>query len=107
VQTEKPPEKILIVEDDAATREGLAAILSRAEESTVGRLAGGITHDFPNLLTVISGYAKLLLTGTAEGDPGRELVREMARDGEGQTPSRSSASRFSSIPRPGLSGMLR
>ena len=37
----------------------------------VGRMAGGIAHDFRNLLTVILGCAELLLENTGPGDPAR------------------------------------
>jgi two-component system cell cycle sensor histidine kinase/response regulator CckA len=36
---------------------------------TVGRLAGGITHDFNNLLMVILGFTDLLGAGLEPGDP--------------------------------------
>ncbi len=35
----------------------------------VGQLAGGIAHDFNNLITVINGYAELLLQRHQPGDP--------------------------------------
>ena len=41
----------------------------------IGRLAGGVAHDFNNILTVIQGYATLLEQGTMEG---REAAREIA-----------------------------
>ncbi len=43
----------------------------------VGRLAGGVAHDFNNILTTIIGYADLLLTGLGAEDPRAAEVREI------------------------------
>jgi two-component system cell cycle sensor histidine kinase/response regulator CckA len=40
----------------------------------VGRLAGGIAHEFGNVLTIISGYCALLLSSLKKDDPLREEV---------------------------------
>jgi len=45
----------------------------------VGRLAGGVAHDFNNVLTAIFGYADLLLDGFAHDDPRRDDVEEIKR----------------------------
>jgi PAS domain S-box-containing protein len=45
----------------------------------VGRLAGGVAHDFNNVLTAIFGYADLLLDGLDLTDPRRMDVEEIKR----------------------------
>ncbi len=41
---------------------------------TVGRLTGGVAHDFNNILTVVIGNAELLLENLPPGDPSRHLA---------------------------------
>ena len=45
----------------------------------VGRLAGGVAHDFNNVLTAIFGYSDLLLDGLDSEDPRRADVDEIKR----------------------------
>jgi two-component system, cell cycle sensor histidine kinase and response regulator CckA len=48
----------------------------------MGRLAGGISHDFNNLLGVIIGYSDLLLTSPLHEDLTRHHVQEIKKAGQ-------------------------
>jgi PAS domain S-box-containing protein len=63
-------------------REEIEKALQQAHRmETVGRLAGGVAHEFNNMLAVILGYAELMRGRIPEGDPMRKFVAEIERAG--------------------------
>ncbi len=77
------PVRFVGVTLDISERKRLEEQFRQAQKlESVGRLAGGVAHDFNNVLTVINGYSDILLAGMDAGDPLRELVTPIRAAGE-------------------------
>ncbi len=64
---------------EEALRLSEAQLRQAQKMEAVGRLAGGVAHDFNNVLTAIFGYADLVLDSFEAGDPRRLDVEEIKR----------------------------
>jgi PAS domain S-box-containing protein len=54
-------------------------LLQSHKMESIGRLAGGVAHDFNNMLGVILGNTELLLSGCGEEDPQRESLQTIQK----------------------------
>jgi PAS domain S-box-containing protein len=69
--------------EDITSHRRLEEELRQAQKmEAVGRLAGGISHDFNNLLTVILGYTDVALDSVSSADPLHATLLEIRRAGE-------------------------
>jgi len=68
---------------DVTERRRLEEQLRHSQKmEAVGRLAGGVAHDFNNLVTVINGYCDLILAKLGPDDPIRPELEAVHRAGE-------------------------
>jgi two-component system cell cycle sensor histidine kinase/response regulator CckA len=70
------------VQAEAALRRSQEELSQARKMEAVGRLAGGVAHDFNNLITVIRGYAELVEESLPEAGPARADIREVKRAAE-------------------------
>jgi len=69
---------VLSLIQDVTDQRRLEEQLAHAQKlEAVGRLAGGVAHDFNNVITAISGYAQLLSGSLAPEDPRRADADEI------------------------------
>ena len=73
----EPGHALLIAEPNGGTAPGEESLLQAQRWEAVGRLAGGVVHDFNNLLTGVMLYCDLLLTAFDPRDRRRRYADEI------------------------------
>jgi signal transduction histidine kinase/CheY-like chemotaxis protein len=71
------------IETDVNDRVTLEEQLRHAQKlEAIGQLAGGVAHDFNNILTAVLGYSDLLMARVPPSDPNRHALEEIQKGGE-------------------------
>jgi PAS domain S-box-containing protein len=77
------PDEILVATRDIGERVRLEEKLRQAEKlEAVGQLAGGVAHDFNNMLAVILGCSDIALRALPPGSEAQEMLRQIHDAGE-------------------------
>ena len=83
VQDAQYAEIFEVIAEDVTERQVLEAQLRQAQKlESIGRLAGGVAHDFNNLMMATIGYADLILMDLAPESPLRAKVEAIKNAGE-------------------------
>ncbi len=79
VEAEGETFAIAFVTDITARKRLEDQLLCAQKMEAVGRLAGGVAHDFNNMLTIIAGYNRMMLDQISTLDPMRGYAEEILK----------------------------
>jgi two-component system cell cycle sensor histidine kinase/response regulator CckA len=77
-----PPFFMCVIEDLTDRKRLESQLLHAQKLEAVGQLAGGVAHDFANLIGAIQGYAQLVERTLAAEDPRRADIGEIRKAGQ-------------------------
>jgi two-component system NtrC family sensor kinase len=76
----------MAIKEDVSERRKLEDQLRQSQKlEGIGQLAGGVAHDFNNILTAIIGYAHLALLKMSDDDPLRHYLHQILESSEKAT----------------------
>ena len=73
---------VFVMRDVTRDRETAKRLRLQERMAAVGQLAAGIAHDFNNILTVINGYAEMLLMDKDLNEESRKAIDIVSQSGE-------------------------
>jgi|GEM_PF-403267 len=72
------PDRFCVIFDDITERKQIEEELHHARKmESIGVLAGGVAHDFNNILGIVLGNAELALDDVPEWNPARDFLKEI------------------------------
>jgi len=77
-----PLYRISVIQNVTERKRAEEQLKQAQKMEAIGRLAGGVAHDFNTLLNVMLGYSDLLLADLPPGDPRRDRVIQIKNSGE-------------------------
>ncbi len=78
----EPLYRISVIQNITERKRAEEQLKQAQRMEAIGRLAGGVAHDFNTLLNVMLGYSELLLDELPQGDARRERVLQIKNSGD-------------------------